>query len=149
MSELAPRTLVLAALDFDEPLTTVENALKGHDWAVVRVALRGSDSDAENQDRLRQATLAAKGRVVVGGFSLGARLAAQVAAELGPLAGLGGVLGLGYPFHRASEPAERPGLAVLLRVEAPIQIIQGTRDRHGSKAFVDSVRCQSTSPCAG
>ena len=67
------------------------------------------------------------GRVIIGGKSLGGRIASMVADE----AGVRGLVCLGYPFHPPRDPAKlRTGHLRDLRT--PTLIIQGTRDPFGS-----------------
>ncbi len=70
--------------------------------------------------------------IIVGGFSLGARIAAEVALRQPVL----GLVALSFPFHRHGQPQQRHGLATLLRVLVPTLVIQGTRDAHGTQAHV-------------
>jgi predicted alpha/beta-hydrolase family hydrolase len=64
--------------------------------------------------------------VVIGGKSLGGRIASMVADG----AGVRGLVCLGYPFHPPGRP-ERPRIAHLLELKTPALIIQGTRDPFG------------------
>lgn len=69
--------------------------------------------------------------VVIGGKSMGGRIASMVADE----AGVAGVLCLGYPFHPPGKP-ERLRTAHLESLRTPTLIIQGTRDPFGSREEV-------------
>jgi predicted alpha/beta-hydrolase family hydrolase len=71
-------------------------------------------------------------RTLIGGFSLGARIAAMVSLVT-PVAGL---VGLSFPFHRHGQPLERHGLETLRAVSVNTLLIQGTRDSHGNEAQV-------------
>jgi predicted alpha/beta-hydrolase family hydrolase len=71
-------------------------------------------------------------RTIVGGFSLGARIAAMLTLRQ-PVRGF---IGLSFPFHRHGQPLERHGLAALRRVTVPTLVVQGTRDSHGNEAHV-------------
>jgi len=64
------------------------------------------------------------GRLVIGGKSMGGRVASHIAAQ-----GQGGdaLLFLGYPLH-ASGKAEQLRAAHLQRVRCPMLFVQGTRD---------------------
>jgi len=72
-------------------------------------------------------------KVVIGGKSMGGRMASLVADELG----VRGLICLGYPFHP-------PGKSQLLRtahltsLRTPALIIQGTRDQFGTEAEVST-----------
>ncbi len=70
--------------------------------------------------------------LIVGGFSLGARLAALASSQTAAH----GFVGLSFPFHKHGNPQERHGLAALTAVAVPMLVIQGTRDSHGSQAAV-------------
>ncbi len=71
-------------------------------------------------------------RVVVGGKSMGGRMASLVADEVGAR----GLVCLGYPFHPAGRP-EKLRTAHLEGLRTPTLIVQGTRDALGSRADVD------------
>lgn len=71
--------------------------------------------------------------VVIGGKSMGGRIASRVADE----AGVAGVLCLGYPFHPPGKP-ERLRTAHLETIRTPTLIIQGTRDRFGTREEVSA-----------
>ncbi len=75
-------------------------------------------------DAVRNDPALAPPHLVIGGKSLGARMASHLAADGAPIAGL--VL-LGYPLH----PAGRPGqlrTAHLERITVPMLFFAGTRD---------------------
>ena len=67
------------------------------------------------------------GRLVIGGKSLGGRMASMIADEVGAF----GLLCLGYPFHPPSRP-EKARIAHLLQLATPALILQGTRDPLGT-----------------
>ncbi|HEX3656106.1 MAG TPA: alpha/beta fold hydrolase [Pirellulales bacterium] len=71
--------------------------------------------------------LGAKG-LVIGGKSLGGRIASLVADD----AGVAGLVCLGYPFHPAGQP-EKLRVEHLLHLKTPNLIIQGERDALGSR----------------
>ena len=83
--------------------------------------------------------VAALGRdqVVVGGKSMGGRVASLLAAEMVEAnAPVRGVVCLGYPFH---PPGREPGanrIEHLARMATPTLILQGTRDPFGTAADV-------------
>jgi predicted alpha/beta-hydrolase family hydrolase len=66
-------------------------------------------------------------RVVIGGKSLGGRIASLVADE----AGARGLLCFGYPFHPPGQP-ERLRTRHLKELSTPALILQGTRDPFGT-----------------
>jgi uncharacterized protein len=72
-------------------------------------------------------------RLVIGGKSLGGRMASLVADEMGVL----GLVCLGYPFHPPGKP-ERLRTAHLKDLRTPTLIVQGTRDPFGGREEVGS-----------
>lgn len=70
-------------------------------------------------------------RVVIGGKSLGGRMASMVADELG----VAGLVCFGYPFHPPGQP-ERLRTAHLASLHTAALIIQGERDPFGVAAEV-------------
>ena len=66
------------------------------------------------------------GTLVIGGKSMGGRIASMVADE----AGVKGVVALGYPFHPPGKP-ERTRTDHLEPMRTPTLIVQGTRDSLG------------------
>lgn len=69
--------------------------------------------------------------VVIGGKSMGGRIATMIADD----AGAAGVVCLGYPFHPPGKP-ERLRTAHLETIRTPTLIVQGTRDRLGTQEEV-------------
>ncbi|MEP6746038.1 MAG: alpha/beta family hydrolase, partial [Gemmatimonadota bacterium] len=77
-------------------------------------------------------------RVVIGGKSMGGRMASMVADE----AGVRGLLCFGYPFHPPGSP-EKTRVAHLEHLRTPALVIQGTRDPFGTR---DDIREYVLSP---
>jgi len=71
------------------------------------------------------------GRVVVGGKSMGGRIASMIADEVGAR----GLVCLGYPFHPPGDPA-RLRTAHLANLRTPALFVQGTRDAFGTREDV-------------
>ncbi len=67
------------------------------------------------------------GRIVIGGKSLGGRMASLIAEETGVL----GLICLGYPFHPPGKP-ERLRIAHLMPLDIPALVLQGERDPFGN-----------------
>jgi hypothetical protein len=94
----------------------------------------GERRPPDREPVLRQAWLeviAALGggeRLVIGGKSMGGRMASLVADE----AGVRGLVCLGYPFHPPGQP-DRLRTAHLQSLRTPTLIVQGTRDALGSR----------------
>lgn len=76
------------------------------------------------QERIREEAEKAKGRVFLGGRSMGGRAASMLAAEGFACAGL---LLFAYPLHPAGQP-EKLRTAHLARIEVPVLCFNGTRD---------------------
>jgi predicted alpha/beta-hydrolase family hydrolase len=70
--------------------------------------------------------------LILGGKSMGGRIASLLADEVGAL----GLVCLGYPFHPPGRP-ERPRVAHLAALRTPTLIVQGTRDSLGSRDEVE------------
>jgi uncharacterized protein len=85
--------------------------------------------------RAAVAALGAKGRLVIGGKSMGGRVASMVADELHAAGVVAGLLCLGYPFHPPGRP-EQLRTAHLERLATPALICQGTRDPFGTREEV-------------
>ena len=69
--------------------------------------------------------------LVIGGKSMGGRMAAMIADEEGVL----GVACLGFPFHPPGRP-EATRVDCLNSLAAPALVVQGTRDRLGTREEV-------------
>jgi uncharacterized protein len=77
----------------------------------------------------------AKGSLIIGGKSMGGRVASMVADELFASGRIRGLLCFGYPFH----PPDKPGQVRtkhLADLKTPALIVQGTRDLFGTQADV-------------
>ena len=75
--------------------------------------------------------------LLAGGKSMGGRMTSRAAAAA-PLAGVAGLVFLGFPLH----PAGQPGVARaehLARVELPMLFLQGTRDTLADLALLEPV----------
>jgi predicted alpha/beta-hydrolase family hydrolase len=66
-------------------------------------------------------------KLVIGGKSMGGRMASLVADE----AGVRGLVCMGYPFHPVGKP-DRLRTAHLAALRTPALIVQGTRDTFGT-----------------
>jgi predicted alpha/beta-hydrolase family hydrolase len=74
-------------------------------------------------------------KLVIGGKSMGGRMASLIADE----AGVRGLVCLGYPFHPPGRP-EKLRTAHLAALATPALIVQGTRDPFGTPAEVEGYR---------
>ncbi len=150
--EAAPLTVALAhgaGAAMDTPfMDAFAKGLADRDWRVARfefayMAARrsiGKKSPPAPQTRLleewRHAIRACGPRsLVIGGKSLGGRIASLVADE----AGVAGLVCLGYPFHPPGQP-EKLRVAHLAALKTPTLIVQGTRDPFGSAEEVAGYR---------
>jgi predicted alpha/beta-hydrolase family hydrolase len=149
-SSTAALTLVLAhgaGAPMDSPfMATFARALAGDDLRVARFEFpymrarrehrRGSSPDREPVliDAWRQVidSLGGGRRLVIGGKSLGGRVASMVADE----AQVRGLVCLGYPFH---PPGKAPGIRLkhLKLLRTPALVVQGTRDIFGGHGEVE------------
>ena len=78
-------------------------------------------------------------RLIIGGKSMGGRMASLVADE----AGVAGLVCLGYPFHAPGKPPGPNRLEHLETLKTPTLICQGTRDTLGT---IDEVSGYDLSP---
>jgi uncharacterized protein len=69
--------------------------------------------------------------LVIGGKSLGGRIASMIAEE----AGVRGLVCLGYPFHPPGKP-DQTRTRHLEQLRTPLLILQGTRDAFGKPADI-------------
>jgi hypothetical protein len=79
--------------------------------------------------------LGASGRLIIGGKSMGGRVASMVADELYGKGAIAGLLCLGYPFHPPGK-LDKPRTAHLETLKTPALICQGTRDEFGTREEV-------------
>lgn len=151
--EGARRTLVLAhgaGAPMDSPfMEAMTEGIAAHSVRVVRFEFpyMAARRDGRRPGPDREAVLLATWRevvaelgrtVVIGGKSMGGRMASMVADELG----VAGLVCLGYPFHAPGRP-EKPRVAHFATMTTPALILQGTRDSFGSR---DDVAGYALSP---
>lgn len=97
----------------------------------------GKSGPPDREPVLREAwhaVIAALGgaeRLVIGGKSMGGRMASLIADE----AGVRGLVCLGYPFHPPGQP-DRLRTSHLRDLRTPTLIVQGTRDPFGTREEV-------------
>jgi len=143
--EGAPDRIVLAhgaGADMLEPmLAAVAGGLAARGIRVARfefpyMALRRSDGVRRGPDRepvllaTWRSAIAALGdpsTLVIGGKSMGGRMASRVADEIG----VRGLVCFGYPFHPPGKP-EQLRTAHLAALRTPALVVQGTRDPFGT-----------------
>jgi len=75
--------------------------------------------------------LGAKGKLVIGGKSMGGRVASMIADAMHGEGKIAGLLCLGYPFHPPEKP-QQLRTAHLAGLKTPTLIVQGSRDPFGT-----------------
>jgi hypothetical protein len=107
------------------------------DFPYMSAGRRAPDKPAVLEQAVADALDALGGRaevgnlsVVVGGKSMGGRIASQAAAR-GLLPGVKGLFFLGYPLHPPGRPAQTRDKH-LAEVPMPMLFVQGTRDTFGT-----------------
>lgn len=76
--------------------------------------------------------------LLIGGKSLGGRVASLVADELHTQGRIAGLVCLGYPFHPPNKP-DQLRTAHLIDLTCPALIVQGDRDPFGSRDEVEAM----------
>jgi uncharacterized protein len=77
-------------------------------------------------------TLGAKTPLIIGGKSMGGRVASMIADELHVTGEIAGLVCLGYPFHPPAKP-QQLRTKHLAGLKTPALICQGTRDEFGTR----------------
>jgi predicted alpha/beta-hydrolase family hydrolase len=83
--------------------------------------------------------LGAASPLIIGGKSMGGRVASMIADQLYQSGRISGLLCLGYPFHPIGKP-EQLRTAHLADMQTPTLIVQGTRDLFGTREEVASYK---------
>ncbi|NEJ20287.1 alpha/beta hydrolase [Rhizobium leguminosarum] len=78
------------------------------------------------------AELGASGPLIIGGKSMGGRVASMIADDLHRRGKIVGLICLGYPFHPPGQP-EKLRTGHLTGLTTPALICQGTRDEFGTR----------------
>ena len=107
--------------------------------AARREGSRKPPPGAESLTGEFEAAVAALGpvtRLLVGGKSMGGRVASMVVDRLAGDGRAHGLVCLGYPFHPPAKP-EQLRTAHLVGLQTPTLIVQGTRDEFGTREEVD------------
>jgi predicted alpha/beta-hydrolase family hydrolase len=144
-----------ARTGIDSPfLQTIAELIGGHGIAVTRfefdymAARRAGGSKrpppkaetltSEFREMVRSAGNPEPQKLLIGGESLGGRVASLIADELYELGDIEGLVCLGYPFHPPGKPYElRTRHLEMLR--CPALIVQGERDPFGKRAEVEAL----------
>lgn len=109
------------------------------DFTYMQKGRRIPDRMPQLMDRMKSVAqdaaheLGAPNRVLLGGKSMGGRVATHLAAEGYPCAGL---VVLGYPLHPAGKPQERREQH-LPKVQVPVLFVAGTRDTLAEQALLE------------
>ena len=108
------------------------------DFPYMRARRKLTDPPHVLENAWREALDAARSQlpasqIVIGGKSMGGRIASQVAAQGAP--GISGLVFLGYPLHPPGKPLQRRD-AHLPRIAEPQLFVQGTRDGFGTAAEI-------------
>ena len=123
-SGLADRGLEIVTFDF----VYIEQRRRAPDRAQKLEACYRAVIDAT-----RTEMPTARPRLLVGGKSMGGRIASQVVAKDAHDLGVGGLVLLGYPLHPPGRPEKRRD-AHLPDIDAPILFVQGSRDTFGTES---------------
>ena len=136
-----------AGAPMDSPgMTAIAEALANQGLRAVRFEFsymagrrtEGTRKPPPRADKLNSEYLATieklkvDGPLVIGGKSMGGRVASMIADELFEANRIAGLLCLGYPFHPIGKP-EKLRTEHLQNLRTPTLICQGTRDQFGSK----------------
>jgi predicted alpha/beta-hydrolase family hydrolase len=150
----AEATILLAhgaGAPMDSPsLNAIAKALAATDMRVARfefgyMAARRTSAQRKPPPRAETLTseyvsaidaLKPSGRLVIGGKSMGGRVASMIADPLYATGRVAGLLCLGYPFHPIGKP-DQLRTAHLQEMQTPALIVQGTRDSFGTRAEVE------------
>lgn len=108
-----------------------------------RVGVRRPPPRAETLlDEYRAVLAEVGGRPVIGGRSMGGRVASMIAASEFEAGSIAGLACLSYPWHPPEKPGQ-PRIAHLADLRVPTLIVQGTRDPFGSPDEVAGYRLPS------
>ena len=153
--EQAKHTILLAhgaGAPMDSPaLTSTAKVLAGSGFRAARfefdyMACRRTEAGRKPPPRAEKLNpeyvaavdaLGAKRSLIIGGKSMGGRVASMVADELFTAGRVRGLLCLGYPFHPPAKP-EQLRTKHLADLKTPTLIVQGTRDEFGMREDVSA-----------
>jgi predicted alpha/beta-hydrolase family hydrolase len=151
----APLRLLLAhgaGAPMDSPfMVAMATGLAARGWQVLRFEfpymakrrLSGRGSAPDRLPKLQEAfreqlALAGAGApLLIGGKSMGGRIASLLVDELAAAAGVRGCICLGYPFHPPGKP-QQLRTEHLAGLATPTLILQGERDSFGKRTEVET-----------
>jgi predicted alpha/beta-hydrolase family hydrolase len=162
-SSAAPATLVLAhgaGAPMDSPfMVAMASGLAAQGWRVVRFefdymarARRSGRKAAPDRmpkleevfrSQVQQQAHAAGGPLIIGGKSMGGRVASMLLDGFAQDFDVRGGLCLGYPFHPLGKP-DLQRTEHLEQMQTPLLILQGERDGFGTRAEVETYSLAST-----
>lgn len=130
---LAARDMALTAFEFAYMASRREGGPK-------RPPPKAEMLTSEYRDVVRSLTRSRKAatKIVIGGKSLGGRVASLIADELYREGAIAGLVCLGYPFHPPKTP-EKLRTAHLEVIKCPTLIVQGERDPFGGRSEVEAM----------
>ena len=158
--EAASATMLFAhgaGAPMDSPaMTAIADALVSKDLRVVRFEFsymanrrtEGTRKPPPRAEKLNSEYVAAidalqiDGPLIIGGKSMGGRVASMIADELFEADRIAGLLCVGYPFHPIGKP-EKLRTKHLEHLRTPTLICQGARDQFGSKDEVSKYELSS------
>ena len=85
-----------------------------------------------------------QGPLLLGGKSMGGRVAAMLGGGASLPARVGGVCCFGYPFHPTGKPDAPWRMEPLQAARRPVLVLQGERDPFGTKAEIDALTLPDT-----
>lgn len=147
-----------AGAPMDSPgMTAIAEALAAQNLRVVRFEFacmakrrtEGTRTPPPRADKLNHEYQAAieelqfDGPLIIGGKSMGGRVASMIADELFEADRIAGLLCVGYPFHPIGKP-EKLRTEHLENLQTPALICQGARDQLGSKGEVNDYALSSS-----
>lgn len=150
-SQLSPTTVVLAhgaggpqlspfMTAFSSGLSTQGIDVVTFNFVYMERGRRAPDPKARLEhcyraaiDATRRVVPSARSRLIIGGKSMGGRIASQVVAADADDLGVSGLVFLGYPLYPPGRPEKRRD-AHLPDVGAPMLFVQGSRDTFGTEA---------------
>ncbi|WP_417685158.1 alpha/beta family hydrolase [Roseibium sp.] len=97
----------------------------------------------EFQTALQKVMKDCDGPLLIGGKSMGGRIAAMLAGGSSLPSRVKGVACFGYPFHPTGKPEAEWRMEPLLEAKRPVQILQGDRDPFGFQAELDAISLPS------
>jgi uncharacterized protein len=131
---LAERGLAVSRFEFAYMAARREDGKRRPPPRAERLVDEYKAAVAAAAEKLGRAT-----KLLIGGKSMGGRVASLVADELYGEKRIAGLVCLGYPFHPPGKP-EAPRTGHLEHLRCPALIVQGERDPFGSRSEVEALK---------